>query len=135
VGDLSGFEFGPGPLNPYEQFKSLRPIAVIDYGVFVYDGHFEIPLAASLGHSQKAQQLLDAHRLSEALGEAQQAVALAPDAVKPNALLGDIFTAIGRPAEARASYQKALALAKTVEPDFQIGCVKGLEKKLDSKDQ
>jgi hypothetical protein len=135
VGDLSGFEFGPGPLNPYEQFKSLRPIAVIDYGVFVYDGHFEIPLAASLGHSQKAQQLLDAHRLSEALGEAQQAVALAPDAVKPNALLGDIFTAMGRPAEARASYQKALALAKTVEPDFQIGWVKGLEKKLDSKDQ
>jgi 4-amino-4-deoxy-L-arabinose transferase-like glycosyltransferase len=135
AGDLSGFEFGPGPLNPYEQFKSLRPIAVIDYGVFVYDGHFEIPLAAALGHSQKAQQFLDVHRLSEALGEAQQAVALAPDAVNPDALLGDIFTAMERPAEARVSYQKALRLAKTVEPDFQIGWVKGLEKKLDSKNQ
>ena len=135
AGDLSGFEFGAGALNPYEQFKSLRPTAVIDYGVFVYDGHFEVPLAASLGHSQKAQWLLDAHHLSEALGEAQQAVALAPADVKTNALLGDIFTAMGRPDEGRGFYQKALALAKTVEPAFQIGWVKGLEQKLDSKNQ
>jgi hypothetical protein len=31
AGVLSGFEFGPGPLNPYEQFKQLKPEAVIDY--------------------------------------------------------------------------------------------------------
>jgi cytochrome c-type biogenesis protein CcmH/NrfG len=117
-------------LNPYEQFKSLRPIAVIDYGVFVYQGHFDIPLAASIGHSQKAQALLDDHRLPEALSEAQQALALAPDAVQPNALMGDIFTAMQRPDQAHESYQKALTLAKTVQPDFQIGWVSGLEKKL-----
>jgi 4-amino-4-deoxy-L-arabinose transferase-like glycosyltransferase len=130
AGDLSGFEFGAGPLNPYEQFKFLRPTAVIDYGVFVFDGHFEIPLAASISHAQKAQSLLDSQRLPEALAEAQQAVALAPDSVKPNALLGDVFTAMQRPDEARASYQKALSLAKTVEPGFQVGWVDGLEKKL-----
>ncbi|MGB8010270.1 MAG: glycosyltransferase family 39 protein [Terriglobales bacterium] len=133
AGDLSGFEFGAGPLNPYEQFKSLRPTAVIDYGVFVYDGHFEIPLAASISHSQKSQSLLDAHRLPEALAEAQQAVALAPNAVGPNALLGDILMAMQRPDEARASYRKALTLAKTVEPDFQIEWVDTLEKKLELK--
>jgi hypothetical protein len=33
--DLEGIEFGEGPLNPYEQFRSLRPIAVIDYGIDV----------------------------------------------------------------------------------------------------
>jgi len=130
AGDLSGFEFGAAPLNPYEQFKSLRPIAVIDYGVFVYQGHFDIPLAASIGHSQRAQALLDDHRLPEALSEAQQALALAPDAVQPNALMGDIFTAMQRPDQAHESYQKALTLAKTVQPDFQIGWVSGLEKKL-----
>lgn len=135
AGDLSGFEFGAGPLNPYEQFKFLRPTAVIDYGVFVYDGYFEIPLAASISHSQKAEWLLEAHRLPEALGEAQQAVALAPNAVKPNALLGDILTAMQRPEEARVSYRKALSLAKTIEPAFQIGWVEGLEKKLTAKDQ
>jgi tetratricopeptide (TPR) repeat protein len=117
-------------LNPYEQFKSLRPTAVIDYGVFVYDGHFEIPLAASISHSQKAQWLLESQRLPEALEEAQQAVALAPDAANPNALLGDVLSAMGRLNEARASYQKALTLAKTIEPDFQVGLAKELERKL-----
>ncbi len=133
AGNLSGFEFGPGPLNPYEQFKQLRPTAVIAYGVFVFDGHFEIPLAAALGHNQKAGNLLEAKRLSEALSEAQQAVALAPDAVRTNATLGDVLTALGRSDEARQSYQKALTLAKTVEPEFQIGWVDGLEKKLAGK--
>src|SRR5258706_3330039 len=33
-GVLSGFEFGPGVLNPYRQFQQLRPVAVIDDGVF-----------------------------------------------------------------------------------------------------
>ncbi len=130
AGDLSGFEFGPGALNPYEQFKSLKPTAVIDYGVFVYDGHFEIPLAASIGHSQKAEELLAAHQLPEALAEAQQAVALAPHAVKPNSLMGDILTEMKRENEARAFYEKALANAKTVEPAFQVGWVADLDKKL-----
>ena len=133
AGNLSGFESGPGPLNPYEQFKQLRPTAVVDYGVFVFDGHFEIPLAAALGHTQKAGNLLEAKRLSEALSEAQQAVALAPEAVRTNATLGDVLAALGRSDEARHSYQKALSLAKTVEPEFQIGWTDGLEKKLAGK--
>ena len=33
AGVLSGFEFGPGALNPYQQFQQLKPVAVIDYGV------------------------------------------------------------------------------------------------------
>lgn len=132
AGDLSGFEFGAGPLNPYEQFKALKPTAVIDYGVFVYDGHFEIPLAASLGHSQRAQAHLKAKAYPEALAEAQQAVALAPDWVKPNALMGDALTALNRPDEASPYYEKALHLAKTIEPEFQIGWVEGLEKKVAS---
>ena len=133
AGDLSGFEFGPGALNPYEQFKSLRPTAVIDYGVFVYDGHFEIPLAASISHAQKAQDLLAARKLPAALAEAQQAAVLAPNAVRPYALLGDIFTAMQRPDEAQVSYEKALTLANTVEPEFQVGARNDLEKILMSK--
>jgi 4-amino-4-deoxy-L-arabinose transferase-like glycosyltransferase len=131
AGDLSGFEFGAGALNPYEQFKHVRPTAVIDYGVFVFDGHFEIPLAAAISHNQKAGHLLEAKQLPEALSEAQQAIALAPDAVRTNAMLGDVLAALGRSDEARKSYQKALTLAKTVEPEFQVGWVGGLEKKLE----
>jgi hypothetical protein len=130
AGDLSGFEFGPGALNPYEQFKSLKPKAVIDYSVFVYEGHFEIPLAASLSHSQRAQSLLEANQPEAALAEAKQALSLAPDAVRPNTLMGDILAASGKPAEARSYYEKALTLAKTIEPDFQVGSAKELERKL-----
>ena len=130
AGDLSGFEFGAGALNPYEQFKSLKPTAVIDYGVFVYDGHFEIPLAASISHSQKAESLLAAHQLPEALAEAQQAVTLAPNAVKPNSLLGDIYMTMHRPEEARPYYEKALQSAKNIEPEFQAGWVEPLERQL-----
>jgi tetratricopeptide (TPR) repeat protein len=132
AGDWSGFEFGADALNPYAQFKFLRPIALIDYGVFVYQGHFEIPLAASISHSQKGRWLLDANRLPEALIEAQEAMALAPNAVRANLLLGDVYAAMGRVDEARTSYQHALTLAKTIEPDFQIVWVDELQKKLDA---
>jgi tetratricopeptide (TPR) repeat protein len=130
AGDLSGFEFGPGELNPYEQFKSLKPKAVIDYSVFVYEGHFEIPLAASLSHSQQAGSMLEAHQLDRALAEAKLAVSLAPRVVQPNALMGDILAASGRSEEARSYYEKALTLARSVEPEFQVTWIKNLEQKL-----
>jgi 4-amino-4-deoxy-L-arabinose transferase-like glycosyltransferase len=133
AGDLSGFEFGAGPLNPYEKFKQLRPTAVIDYGVFVFDGHFAIPLAAALSHAQKAENLLAAKQLPDALLEAQKAVALAPDAVRPNAVLGDVLAALLRPDEARQSYAKALTLAKGIDPEFQVGWISSLEAKLTAK--
>ncbi|HEY2119413.1 MAG TPA: glycosyltransferase family 39 protein [Candidatus Acidoferrum sp.] len=135
AGNLSGYEFGPGSLNPYEQFKSLTPKAVIDYGVFVYEGHFDIPLAASLGHFQKAQAFFARKQLQEALVEAEQAHALAPDWVKTNAMLGDICAAMGHQEEARSHYEKALVMAKTIEPEFQSGRVEGLEKKLSQSKQ
>ncbi|HEY8671843.1 MAG TPA: phospholipid carrier-dependent glycosyltransferase, partial [Terriglobales bacterium] len=133
AGHLSGFEFGPGPLNPYEQFKTLRPSAVIQDAVFVFEGHFDIPLAAALTHTQKAGNLLAGGNASEALAEAQQAVALAPDAVKPNAMLGDVMSKLNRPQEATQAYKKALTLAKTVQPEFQVGWVSELEAKLARK--
>ena len=131
AGDLSGFEFGAGPLNPYELFKQLQAIAVVDYGVFVFQGHFEIPLAAAMGHDQRAGNLMRAGKLPEALAEQQQALSLAPDSVEINNSLGDILGALGRHDEARQAYAKALHLAQTVEPEFQRGWVPGLEKKVE----
>jgi hypothetical protein len=130
---LSGFEFGPGPLNPYEQFRTMRPAAAVDYGVFVYEGHFEIPMAAALSHEQKAGDLLEERKILEALAEARQALAFAPDSVAVNATLAGVLDAAGRRAEARPYYEKALTLAKTVEPSFQDGWIAGLEKRLAEK--
>jgi len=128
--DLEGIEFGEGALNPYEQFRHIKPTTVIDYGVDVYDGHFAIPLAAGLNHAQKASDLLEAKKLDAALAEAQAAVALAPESVNTQAALGDVLAAMGRRDEARAHYEKALTLAKTVEPALQTGWVSAVEKKL-----
>ena len=133
AGVLSGFEFGPGALNPYRQFQQLRPLAVIDAAIFVFEGHFDVPLASALGHAQHAMVLLDGKQLNEALAEAQAAVALAPDSVMTQSALGDALTALNRPDEARPVYQRALELAKTVEPEFQVSWIPTLEAKLTSK--
>ena len=130
--NLSGLEFGPGPLDPYGQFKLLKPSAVIDRGVFVFDGKFDMPLAAAISKVQKAQNLAQAKQLDQALQEAQAAVALAPDSIRAQLALGDILLEMGQPQQARANYEKALELAKTIEPEFQIRSVPDIEQRLQS---
>lgn len=131
--NLSGYEYGPAELNPYAQFQQLKPSAVIQNGVYVFEGHFAIPLAAAIGHVQKAGELLAAKRLDEALPEAQAAVALAPASVKANVTLGDVLRALGREEGARRSYEKALNLAQTIAPEYQVGWVEGIQGKLAAK--
>ena len=130
--NLSGVEFGPGPLDPYGQFKLLKPTAVIDRGVFVFDGQFELPLAAAISKVQKAQNLAHANQLDQALQEARAAVALAPNAIQTQLALGDVLLAMGAAEQARACYEKALELAKTIEPEFQIRSVPDIEQRLKS---
>lgn len=130
AGNLSGFEFGPGELNPYEQFKTIKPTAVIQNGIFVYEGHFEIPLAAAIGHRQKAEDLLATGKPDEALLEAQRAVELAPNAVASNVVLGDVLAALNRKGEARTHYERALKSAQTIHPEFQVGWIRDLQKKI-----
>ncbi len=128
--DRAGFEFGPGPLNPYEQFRNMTPDATIQHGVHVYHGHFEIPLAAAYAHVQKSGNLAAAQKFDEALEEAQQAVTLAPNDVLANSAMGDALAHLGRHAEARPYYVKALEIAETVEPEFQAGAIADLQKKV-----
>ena len=132
TGNLSGFEFGPGQLNPFDQFKRLKPTAVIDDSIFVFDGKFDVSLAAAISKVQKAQNLAQAKQLEAALQEAQAAVALAPDSVDAQLALGDILGQMGQPEQARASYERALQLAKTIEPEFQIRKVPDIESRLQS---
>ncbi len=131
--DVAGFEFGPAPLNPYEAFKSARQIAVIQHGIYVYKGHFDILLAAAYSHAERAQSLLDTHDPEAALVEAQDAVALAPNQVRTNVTLGDVLTELKRSEEAQLYYEKALTLAKTIQPAFQSGWVPIIQAKLVSK--
>jgi Dolichyl-phosphate-mannose-protein mannosyltransferase len=130
AGVLSGYEFGPGSLNPYDHFQRLSPTAVIERGVFVFDGHFEIPLACALNHVTQAQLLEQGGHLDQAVAEAQTAVALAPDSVQTQAELGSLLVKIHRPDDARQAFQQALTQATTVHPEMQIGFVPGLRNAL-----
>jgi len=60
-------------------------------------------------------------KLPEALQEAQQAIALAPDSARVNATMGNVLDAMDRRVEARPYYETALRQALTVQPDFQGG--------------
>ncbi|HEU4934161.1 MAG TPA: glycosyltransferase family 39 protein, partial [Pyrinomonadaceae bacterium] len=128
--NLSGVEFGPGSLDPYGQFKLLKPAAVIDHGVFVFDGKFDMPLAAAISKVQKARNLAAAKQLDQALAEAQAAVALAPDSIQTQLAVGDILREMGQPQQARPIYEKALELAKKIEPEFQIRSIPNIEQRL-----
>ena len=127
AGTLSGYEFGQHELNPYDQFQHIRPVAQIDAGIFVFEGHFEIPLAAALNHVTRASEFQKSRKLDEALAEAQAAVSLAPNSVSTQEKLGRILIDLHRPDEARVAFRKALTIAKTIQPDRQKGWVPGLE--------
>lgn len=135
AGTLSGFEFGPGSLNPYEQFQRIAPSHVIQHGVFVFDGHFDIPLAAALNHVQRSNNLLASKQLDSALAEAQTAASLAPKSVDTQLMLGDVLGAMGQPEQAHLAYTKALDLAQTIEPDFQTRRLPGIQQRLASLGQ
>ncbi|HEX6805266.1 MAG TPA: phospholipid carrier-dependent glycosyltransferase [Terriglobales bacterium] len=130
AGVLSGYEFGPGPLNPYDQFQRMTPTAVIEHGVFVFDGHFEIPLASALNHVTRAQLFDQSGNLDAALEEAQAAVQLAPGSVQTQAELGNVLNKLNRKEEARQAFQTALILANSIRPEFQQGWVAGLRASL-----
>ncbi len=133
AGDLSGFEFGPPSLNPYELFKQVKPTTVIDYSVFVYEGHFEIPKAAARSHTLKARDLLKAKQLPEALAESQQAVdARSTIRTREYRIRGCVYCHAA-PAGSSRAYMKAPALAQTIAPEFQTGSVAHLQEKLATK--
>lgn len=56
--ELEGIDQQFGTPTPYAQFKTLKPSAILDGGILVYDGHFDITPASklvALTHPKSAQ--------------------------------------------------------------------------------
>jgi 4-amino-4-deoxy-L-arabinose transferase-like glycosyltransferase len=131
AGTLTGYELGSNVLNPYREFQKLKPVAFIQDGVFVYDGTFDMRFASALGHVTRARDLTAAGQLASALVEAQTAVAIDPDELQAQMVLGDTLTRLGQSLAAKPAYQQALAIAKTMEPSAETIWVKIIQKKID----
>jgi tetratricopeptide (TPR) repeat protein len=125
--DLEGIEFGQGALNPYDSFRGVKPTAVIEHGLDVYDGSFAVPLMSALVQAHEAETLLAAGKIQAALSKAQAAEVLAPRAVSVQSALGDVLAKMGRRPEALRHYRAALQAAKEIEPELQKDSVPGLE--------
>ena len=117
--DLEGIESGDGPLNWFEPFRGLKPVAVIQQGVYVYRGRFAVPLMTALVDVRKTHDLMKVDQLGAALAVAQEAIALAPDSAFTQLNLADTLAAQGRWSEAVGHYQRAEELARTVRPELE----------------
>jgi tetratricopeptide (TPR) repeat protein len=130
AGDLSGCEWPSARMNPYTVFQSLKPDEMIDYGVLVYRGTFQVNQAAALSRAQHAYELLAAGKPAEALPLALEAIAIDPEEIVSQTALGDIAAALGKKDQARQAWQAAIASARQLEPDAQVSYIPDLEAKL-----
>jgi 4-amino-4-deoxy-L-arabinose transferase-like glycosyltransferase len=127
---LTFYESGSSQLNPYREFIKLKPTAIIENGVFVYDGTFQVPYAAAFDHAAKSSDLLEQHQPEQALEEAQSAIALAPDYMLALMALGEAQKALQKNADARVTFEKALTIARSMEPTAQEVWIPRVQEKL-----
>jgi 4-amino-4-deoxy-L-arabinose transferase-like glycosyltransferase len=130
AGDLSGCEWPSDGLNPFREFKSRKPDEMIDYGVLVYRGQFDMRTEAAFSRTERAHVLLDENKPQEALVEAEEAVAIRPWDLMALTAEGDAAAAVGDKELARKAWSGALETAKTLEPDAQVSYVGDLEEKV-----
>jgi len=127
---LTFYESGSSLLSPYREFMKLKPTAVIENGVFVYDGTFQVPYATAFDRAVRSADLLSQHQPEQALAEAQAAVALAPDYMQSLMALGEAQKALQKNIEARTTFEKALAIAHSMEPTAQEVWIPRVQEKL-----
>ena len=117
--EMSGQAWGPGALNPYEQFRKMRPVDCLAGSILVYRGSFPVPLASALSRLWNVVALANRGQFDAALAEAHSAEQLAPQSVDVQFVLGRVLKAAGRPRESQQAFANALRFARTVYPDWQ----------------
>lgn len=130
AGDMSGGEWPSDYENPVRAFKTMQPSEVIDYGVFVFRGSFDMKPSATLSRVQNAYHLLAQHQRTEALVLVREAVAIDPKDIRSQVALGNVAAALGQKDEARQAWMAALQLAGNLDPESRSGVVADLQEKL-----
>lgn len=110
---ISVNNFPPRGGGEYSALLDSEPVAQIGGTIFVYKGRFDVPLAAALSRSVRANWLVRQNRIDEAIDEATEAVKLAPNDARSYMPLGLALAAAGRNEEARAAFESTVRLAST----------------------
>ncbi len=116
---LDGVESGEGVLNPYDSFRALQPLAILQDGVYVYRGAFAVPLASAWVGVHRSGELARDGQIDEALQIAQQAAALAPDSPRTQLQFADMLLLKRREHDAADHYRLAQQDLMLQRPDLQ----------------
>jgi hypothetical protein len=127
---ITGYEFGSVTLSPFQPFMNVRPIDTIDDGVFVYRGTFDTSLASAFGYFTRATKALEDKQLDAALHAAEQSVAVNPNLMQGQVVLGDTLARLHRDRESAAAYNRALSIAQRMEPSAKADWMATLHTKL-----
>lgn len=116
---LDGSDFGPGELNPYQQFTKMKPDQLLQGEILVFNGSFDVTKSSALSHYIAARDLSMSGHTEQALLEAKTAVALDPGLGPAHELLASLYFKNKRMDDARNEFQLAQSIYTRVEPDFQ----------------
>jgi len=105
--------WGPPDLNPYIQFRQLKPDTVLDGETFVFNGTFNVRTISALSHYAIASKAQRAGHPDLALPEAQQAATIAPELLVPHEMLASLYAGVHRPQDAEREYRIALNIYQT----------------------
>jgi 4-amino-4-deoxy-L-arabinose transferase-like glycosyltransferase len=128
--EMSGQAWGPGELNPFEQFRTAQPVDCLAGSILVYQGTFQVPLASALSRLWGVVSLANQGKFDAALSEAHTAESLAPQSVDVQFVLGRVLKAAGHNEESRRDLENALRLARTIHPESQAYWIPVIEGEL-----
>ena len=117
--ELMGSFWGPGALNPFDQFSKLKPSQVIEGEILEFDGSFDVPMITAESEWVIAEDLLQAGKPDQATPHAEKAAELAPSSLLAHEVLMSVYAAQHKNDAAQREYQISMNLYKSIDPGFQ----------------
>jgi cytochrome c-type biogenesis protein CcmH/NrfG len=96
----------------------------------LYDGTIDTSLSSAFGYFTRATKALTDKQFDAALYAAEQAIAINPNLMQGQIVLGDTLAALHRDHESAAAYNKALSIALRMEPSAKADWIATLHTKL-----
>jgi hypothetical protein len=111
-------ELPPVGADEYVPIAQSEPIAFIGGNTFVYQGRFEVPLAAAISRIHRSGYFLRTNQVDDAIVEGREALRLAPNDPRTHLALGLALSRAEQKEEAHRELEKAREFAKS-DPRFR----------------